>query len=491
MSTPVQLLRKHAVASQADIDWLALLVSEWQLIADLVMADLVMWAPTADGNFVAIAHARPSGAATIFYRDLSGQQVRKEWLKEVKDAFQSGNLIEVSGPESFEGIKSRLSVIPVRRRAQMNSEKAKPEPIAVITRHSNLSNAQAPHKSQLNFLAAGNDLLNMVSEGAFPDLGNNTGAKRGAPRANDGLLRLDVDGKVIFASPNGLSAFNKLGIEGELEGSTLAEPVSDLVKAQHTVDESLPLVVTGKAPWRLDLEGRNTTVSIRSIPLKKSGQRIGALILCRDVTDVRRSEQELITKDATIREIHHRVKNNLQTVASLLRMQGRRTQSEEVKLALEQAMRRVAAIATVHDTLSGGITQNVNFDDVFDRILNLATELAQIHQISIRAVKDGKFGQLTANQATPLAVVLTELVGNAVEHGFKSSAGVIHISAERTQKKLTISVSDNGLGLPDGKVGPGLGTTIVKTLVEGELKGTISWFSPKEGGVKATVTIPL
>jgi two-component sensor histidine kinase len=331
----------------------------------------------------------------------------------------------------------------------------------------------------------------MVSDGSFPDLGNSAGAKRGAPRANDGLLRLDVEGKVVFASPNGLSAFSKLGIEGELEGSILAEPVANLVKVQQTVDESLPLVITGKAPWRLDIESGNSTISLRSIPLKRAGERTGALILCRDVTDLRRSEQELITKDATIREIHHRVKNNLQTVASLLRMQGRRSKSDAVKLALEQAMRRVQAIATVHDTLSGGLAQNLNFDEVFDRILQAATELAQTHQVSVRTIKDGKFGQLSANQATPLAVVLTELVANAVEHGFSGQAGVIHVVAERAQKKLVISVSDNGSGLDEGKVGNGLGTTIIKTLVEGELKGTINWFSPKEGGAKATLNIPV
>jgi two-component sensor histidine kinase len=111
--------------------------------------------------------------------------------------------------------------------------------------------------------------------------------------------------------------------------------------------------------------------------------------------------------------------------------------------------------------------------------------------VAVKTVKDGKFGQLTANQATPLAVVLTELVANAVEHGFANKSGVVHVVAERAQKKLVISVSDNGEGLQDGKVGNGLGTTIIKTLVEGELKGSISWFSPKEGGAKATVTIPL
>ena len=81
-------------------------------------------------------------------------------------------------------------------------------------------------------------------------------------------------------------------------------------------------MVTGRAPWRTDIEARGVTVSLRAIPVRDRGERVGAMVLCRDVTELRHQERELITKDATIREIHHRVKNNLQTVASLLRIQA-------------------------------------------------------------------------------------------------------------------------------------------------------------------------
>jgi sensor histidine kinase regulating citrate/malate metabolism len=108
------------------------------------------------------------------------------------------------------------------------------------------------------------------------------------------------------------------------------------------------------------MESTAVTLTVRAIPLRQGGQRTGAIVLCRDVTELRRQERELITKDATIREIHHRVKNNLQTVASLLRIQARRSTSDEAKESLNQAMRRVSAIALVHDTLSEGLNQDVN-----------------------------------------------------------------------------------------------------------------------------------
>ena len=251
------------------------------------------------------------------------------------------------------------------------------------------------------------------------------------------------------------------------------------------------MVVTGRAPWRVDLDSRNVTLSLRAIPLKKAGVRIGAIVLCRDVTELRRQERELITKDATIREIHHRVKNNLQTVASLLRIQARRSTSEEAKESLEQAMRRVSAIALVHDTLSEGLTQEVNFDEVFDRMLMLVSETAAGHNTSVRTLIDGKFGRLPSEMATPLAVALTEVVTNSIEHGLANRAGVVHVSAERLQKKLVIAVSDNGVGLTGGVLGSGLGTQIIRTLIEGELRGSIHWSSPHEGGVRVAITIPL
>ena len=490
MSTLSELNKTHGSASHADIEWLSLLLADWQLVADMVFADLVLWLPTPDGSFVAAGHARPSSAATIFYRDISGEPVRKEWAAQVKQAFETGKTVDTKAQAGADGTTTRLSAVPVRRKLSAKSEEVTEVPIAVVTRHTNLTEVIMPNRLQLNYLGCGNDLGVMEYEGTFPDYANPTGPRRGAPRANDGLLRLDVDGIVLFASPNGLSAFNRMGIAGELEGKSLAEAAGPILKGKN-VDESLPLVLTGRAPWRTDMESRTVALTVRAIPLKAAGKRVGAIVLCRDATELRKQERELITKDATIREIHHRVKNNLQTVASLLRIQSRRTESAEAKDSLQQAMRRVSAIALVHDTLSEGLNQDVNFDEVFDRILMLATEVAASLNTSIKSMIDGKFGQLRSEIATPLAVALTEVITNAVEHGLADRSGVVAVNAERKQKQLLITVSDNGRGLTDGTVGAGLGTQIIRTLIEGELRGSIHWSSPSEGGARVAISIPL
>jgi two-component sensor histidine kinase len=283
-----------------------------------------------------------------------------------------------------------------------------------------------------------------------------------------------------------------MGFAGELEGESLAEVTTSLLTGKMVVDESLPLVVTGRAPWRTDIESRGVTVSLRTIPIRDRGERKGAIVLSRDVTEVRHQERELITKDATIREIHHRVKNNLQTVASLLRIQARRTHSEGAKEALTQAMRRVAAIAVVHDTLSEGLNQDVNFDQVFDRVLLLIAEVASSHTTTVRPRSMGSFGDLPSEYATPLALALTELVTNAVEHGLAGRRdGEVEIVARRSDDALSVKVRDNGVGLPEGKVGSGLGTQIVRTLIQGELGGTIDWHTLHGEGTEVTIDVPL
>ncbi|MFM1784877.1 MAG: hypothetical protein RLZZ579_1154, partial [Actinomycetota bacterium] len=315
--------------------------------------------------------------------------------------------------------------------------------------------------------------------------------RSGSPRAPDGLIRLDQSGRVLFASPNALSVFNRAGVEGELEGRLLAESVTPAQKKLTTVDEGLPLVLTGKGAWRTDIEFENQTVALRSIPVISRGERTGAIVLCRDVTQIRDNERELITKDLTIREIHHRVKNNLQTVASLLRIQSRQSKSQEVKDSLNRAMQRVNAIAVVHDVLSEGIDQEISFDAIFQRILTLIPETASGFHTTVKTQLEGTFGELAAERATPLALALTELVTNAVEHGLGEKSGTVTVSVTREKNHMTVTVTDDGSGLPEGKVGSGLGTQIIRSLVESELRGKILWTSPIRGGTKVVLDIPV
>ncbi|RWZ46403.1 ATPase [Labedella phragmitis] len=490
MSTLSDLVLAQGRSGEDDVNWLHMLVQDAQLLADLAFADIVLWVPTTDDSFVAVAHYRPSSAATLFYRDFVGQRIKQQWRSQVTEAFETGIIVDSSAPDWYEETPTRVRAVPVLRRLRSSHPETTDAPIAVLTRHTNLGEARTPSRQELTFNALAGELFTMIAAGDFPDLSAPAGPRRGAPRASDGLIRLDVEGTTTFASPNALSAFNRMGFVEELEGESLAEVTTRILPSEDLVDESLPLVVTGRAPWRTDIEARGVTVSLRAIPLRHHGTRTGAIVLCRDVSEQRHQERELLTKDATIREIHHRVKNNLQTVASLLRIQSRRSHTDEARDALSQAMRRVAAIAVVHDTLSEGLTQDVDFDEVFDRVLMLVAEVASAHNTTAHPRKTGAFGVLPSEYATPLALALTELVTNAVEHGLNGLEGSVEIEAQRNDERLTVVVRDNGAGLPEGKVGSGLGTQIVRTLIQGELGGTIDWHTVVGNGTEVTIDMP-
>ena len=192
----------------------------------------------------------------------------------------------------------------------------------------------------------------------------------------DGLIRLDTAGRVIFASPNALSAYRRLGLAADLTGAELGTATAQLAASGTPVDEALMPVARGRVPRETEIDVHGTAVQLRAIPLVVGGQRTGALVLVRDVTELRRRDRELLTKDATIREIHHRVKNNLQTVAALLRLQARRLQVPEARAALEESVRRVASIAIVHETLSHSPEEIVDFDEIADRVPMMAGEVS-------------------------------------------------------------------------------------------------------------------
>jgi two-component sensor histidine kinase len=258
------------------------------------------------------------------------------------------------------------------------------------------------------------------------------------------------------------------------------------------------VTASGRSPRETEIESNGSVVQLRSLPLVVNGMRTGALVLVRDVTELRHRERELMTKDATIREIHHRVKNNLQTVAALLRLQARRTRAPEATEALEEAVRRVGSIAIVHETLSHTPEELVDFDDIAQRVAAMAVEVSA-PEAPVSPVVAGRFGLLPGAIATPLALVLTELLQNAVQHGLVTGqgpapAGSVLVQAARGPGQLEVRVEDNGAGLPEGfslDAHTSLGLQIVRTLVESELGGQLVIRPRPGGGTAVMVSLPV
>jgi two-component sensor histidine kinase len=489
VATLTDLSRRLTRLTTPDIDWLHALVSDWQLLADLSFADLTLWAPLRDGSgWVALAQMRPTTGPTTLLDDVVGACVGVRDRPFVDAALGEKRICREGDPEWTRGVPIRRESIPVVRDGAV---------IAVIERSTNLSSARTPSRLELTYLKGADDLAQMVAAGTFPYPGEEPALIR-SPRVGDGLLRLGRSGRVGYASPNALSAYRRLGLTADLVGAELGPLTSRLCAPGQPADDSLMVTASGRSPRETEIEGNGSVVQLRSIPLVVDGLRTGALVLVRDVTELRHRERELMTKDATIREIHHRVKNNLQTVAALLRLQARRTRAPEARAALEEAMRRVGSIATVHETLSHTPEEIVDFDDIARRVAAMAGEVSA-PEVRVFPVVSGCFGLLPAAIATPLALVLTELLQNALQHGLAgwpgpASGGSVLVTATRSATRLAVSVEDNGAGLPDEfslDATTSLGLQIVRTLVETELGGQLVIAPRPGGGTRVAVDLPV
>lgn len=497
MSGSTEIDASEEIADERDVEWLSVLVGDWQLLADLSFADLLLWVPDteAPGRFRAAAHCRPTTGATAYPEDAIGLLSDAVESELMQRAWDSQEIILAPGPEELEDPAAPIAgaeVVPVVREGRT---------VAVLTRHTEELRRSVSSRLERNYRACASMLLTMISEGDYPYLDDDATSHRGDSRVGDGIVVLNREGRVRYASPNGISVIHRLGHDDELEGRYLAEVFSGLVEQARPVDETLPVVLTGRAPWSTEVEAGAVTVTLRAIPFTRAGNRIGAAVLLRDVSEIRRRDRQLLGRDAMIREMHHRVKNNLQTVAALLRLQTRRISSAEAKEALEEATRRVSIIAVVHDVLSQGLDSEVDFDEIVDKGLKLTPELASPH-VEITLQRTGSFGKISSVDATSLALALTELVTNAVEHGFPLSLekpetderiqATVWVMPERTGERLRVTVADDGAGLPEsGGPGNGLGTQIVKTLVSTDLGGTITWQPRAGGGTEVIIDVPL
>lgn len=445
----------------------------------------MLWLPARDGSgYWAGGQMRPTTGPTAFVDDIVGSFLQAGKRPLLDTALRQGRIAREGDPEWRDDVPVRVEAIPVRRGERL---------IAVVARNTNLQGVRTPSRLELSYLQTASELSQMIANGGFPFSGQRSD-HADTPRVGDGFIRVDATGNVTYASPNALSVYRKLGLTGDLSGQSLAGVTRELVPPGMRPDEeTLSAVLGGRMPRDTELGSASATVILRSIPLRPEGEHTGGMVLLRDVTELRRRDRELVTKDATIREIHHRVKNNLQTVAALLRLQARRMDIPEGRVALEEAVRRVGAIAVVHETLSQAFDETVDFDDVTDRLTRLVTDVGGTHGAPIRTRRTGSFGSISSDAATPLAMVFTELVQNAVEHAFdEDHGGVIEIICARDGNGLRLTIQDDGLGLPadfDLEESASLGLSIVSTLV-GELGGDISVGAREDGaGTRVVVQV--
>jgi two-component sensor histidine kinase/putative methionine-R-sulfoxide reductase with GAF domain len=248
----------------------------------------------------------------------------------------------------------------------------------------------------------------------------------------------------------------------------------------------------GKIAWP---EGRAGAYAVR-LPLRWKGRQIGELVCDRDTpfSDQERALLSSIAHHAAValehgravmrgvlaQEIHHRVKNNLQTVASLLRLQARSGDGVDPRKALDDSANRILAIAAVHEVLTERRHDDVDLSQLLDR---LRAMLVQGLGSPKRIDSDFEEISLAGDQATALALVFSELLQNALEHGGET----VTIELSRRNGQVLLAIADDGAGVTGEPSGTGL--SIVGALVRDELRGTLALRS--EGGLRVEVAFPV
>jgi two-component sensor histidine kinase len=497
-----ELVRKQTPLAPAQTMHLQRLVASWNMLADFCFSDLVLFVPVSNHpsvdpgshasaledpdaevrRMLVVGHVRPSTAQTVYRHDMIGEVVSSEQRPIVARAMDLEEIIEgeLVVPDILERV--RILCIPVRHEGEV---------IAVLSRESTPSVGRSPGELERTYGDIFNRFARMIATGEFPYRLDDSDAKE-SPRVGDGVVVLDRTRSVEYASPNAVSALHRMGVHANAEGMRLGEMGLD--------DEPIRDAFTVGKPITQEVERGDVIIVLRCIPMLDSQGVSGAVVLFRDVTEVRIRDRMLMSKDATIREIHHRVKNNLQTISSLLRLQARRTGSDEARAAIAESVRRISSIALVHETLSREAGEDVAFTEILRPLVQMVSEAVSAPERHIEFEVEGDAGTLPAQVATPMAVVLAELLQNTADHAFplgerREVPARVRLQLERDPYELVIRLVDNGVGVPsdftvDGATG--LGLSIVRALVTSDLRGSIELSRPVTGpGTEIELRVPL
>lgn len=438
-------------------------------------------APDESLAFVVLGQMRPTTSQTLYETDLVGQMQPAENLSIIAEAYRTGAIARGEQPSLVAEGPVRISCIPVRHDAAV---------IAVLCRVWSPRTTRRRGALERVYLDLFERLSLMITDGLFP-FADDDAAIEEAPRVGDGVLVVDAKAKITYASPNAVNALHRASITSSIVGSNLTALGLDTSAVDEAFATRMPVIE--------EIERRpDVILLVRCIPLIARGEVTGAALLVHDVTDLRHRDRLLLTKDATIREVHHRVKNNLQTISSLLRLQARRLDDDESKgrTALLEAERRIRAIALVHDILAREATEQVPFDEIVSALVDMTRETNTPEQ-PVSMDVDGSLGDVPAEVATPLAVVVAELLQNAVEHAFleppaHAASAQIQLVLRSEPDHLRVEVRDNGCGLPEGfdiDRTRSLGLSIVRDLVRSQLGGTITMAT--ESGAVVTLEVPV
>jgi len=467
MGIVADICRKITALNPAQIETVDFSANILQMVADLAHAQVTIYAPAREDNFlVIVAQAKPNTSLIQYKPHLLGTTVDNAEEPLVWRTINSGE--HITGQREWAvGMEAlAMQTFPLYDDAG--------NIIAVVSFEFSIEDATAGDHS-------------IVIETAYMLL---TSPRSGSAEAiyrplitRDGIIIVDERGQIVFANAAASSIYKIFGL-GRIVGRRIHERQVNIRLAQKAANT--------RQPQEAELEVGNIVLAQRAIPIIRGNQTLRTIVIVADITEIKKKEKELLVKSAVIQEIHHRVKNNLQTIASLLRLQARRTKSDEVKAALRESVNRILSISVVHEFLSQQDAEFIDVAEVAKNILDLVIQNMLEPDFNIQTVFNGQKMILPSDAAISLALAINELIQNSIEHGFVGRRdGVIGVDMTTLKDTCQIEIWDDGVGLPPDFSQAGsnsLGLQIIRTLIENDLGGEFRLYS--EGGTRARITIP-
>ena len=450
------LCQKYTDLSEEDISVIEMMSRFLQPIANLEDADIFIDCPGRDGDAIVVAEAKPSDVPSSYKKTVVGMLARQENEPAVARTFRLG-----VGTKQMKAITQENGMTIQTVEAIRNDGRI----VGVLIQEKRLDEqrelSERIHFSQQSDERIAQALANMVSEGNWL-----------TECIDEAIMMVNHDGIVSFRNTLARELYQKLGYVEDV----LGQPYKNISLANDS-DENLQ-AMNGYSMVQVTISGR--VLSLRKIMLHT--KEVEFAIVIQDETWRWEQEQALILKSVAIKEMHHRVKNNLQTIASLLRLQMRRLDNPEMKAVLGESMSRILSIASTHEVLSQSGVDQVMLGAVINNIKNYAIRYFESpHKVRISI--EGDDFEVDSDTASSVAMIVNELLQNSLKYAFPGrSEGLIRIIITHRELYSRIQIVDDGVGFDINKLeSDSLGLSIVKTLVTDKLKGNLEIESSDKG----------
>ncbi|PIC79702.1 histidine kinase [Sporosarcina sp. P18a] len=464
-STVEKLCKLHTELTNQDVQILQEMAFSLQTYADLSNSYMFIDCKLKPSNqAIVVAEAFPVGCTPLYTNSVIGKIVFESFEPGVFYSYRNGKKSIIQQAMTQEGIVVHQTVVPIKNTYH--------QVIGVLV-----------SEKQVTSPLPADDIkrFSVVTETAEDQL-TNSGLGVVSDLLMEMLILTDASNRLVYANPSGLKLISEMSGRDDV----LYRDLLEMLPFLRTVYEQEEDVFV----FELTIQDKNLIV--KKIRMREKNKSQETLLIVQDITELRTKEKELMMKSVVIKEIHHRVKNNLQTVASLIRLQMRNGISANNRSAFEETLNRIYSISSVYEiilTKEDADDDDVNIIDLTRKICS--TMVLNDYNLKVDLIIEPNGNKIitTSKKAVSIALIINELIQNSLKHAFRGKEeGIINVEFIVDHDFVELHVSDNGVGMKNPQTS--LGTEIIHNLVTNDLNGEFLYV-PREIGTHAVINFPV